>query len=68
MMDHINMFFITFRRKYTHTSGTRRLWKLGSTSSLTVLIWPWEDTMLTQSDTFNKDLLDNPQTYYTQAI
>ena len=56
MFDHINMFFITFRKKYTHTSGTPRLWKQGSTSSLTVLIWPWEDTMLTQSETFIAEL------------
>ena len=56
LSDHINMFFVTFSGKYTHTSGTPRLWKLGSTSSLTVLIWPWEDTMLTQSDTFDTEL------------
>ena len=50
------MFFITFSGKYTHISGTPRLWKLVSTSSLTVLILPWEDTMLTQSDTFDTEL------------
>ena len=48
---------ITLRRKYTHISGTPRLSKLGSTSSLTVLIWPWEDTMLIQSETFITELI-----------
>ena len=48
--------FITFSGKYTHITGTPRLWKLGSTSSLTVLTWPWEDTMLIQSETFITEL------------